>query len=84
MRELLEEKKNEKEILSLSETARFLDVSKSYLYKLTSSRAIPFYCPTGKKLYFNRKELINWIFRNKRAESEDIERQAVNNMISKN
>jgi excisionase family DNA binding protein len=52
---------NTKEVLSFSEAALLLDVSHSHLYKLTSTKQIPHYCPQGKKLYFERKELIQWM-----------------------
>ena len=52
----------EAEIMSFPEACVFLKVSKSYLYKLTGSRKIPCYCPTGKKIIFKREELLNWAF----------------------
>lgn len=51
----------QKEVLNFNEAADFLDVSKSHLYKLTSSRRIPHFCPQGKKLYFNRLALESWL-----------------------
>lgn len=50
-----------KEILTIEEAAEFLSVSKSYLYKQTSAQAIPDYKPTGKRCYFKRSELEEWI-----------------------
>ncbi|MBN2595900.1 MAG: excisionase family DNA-binding protein [Marinifilaceae bacterium] len=43
-----------KEILTLKETSEYPSLSKSYLYKLTSKREIPYY-KTGKKIYFKRE-----------------------------
>lgn len=50
-----------KEILNTDEAARYLGIEKSYLYKLTSARAIPHYKPTGKLCYFKRTELDEWL-----------------------
>lgn len=50
-----------KEILSLEEAAEYLKLSKSCLYKMTSSREISFYVPGGKKIYFRRTELDTWV-----------------------
>jgi excisionase family DNA binding protein len=50
-----------KEVLTFSEASILLDVSHSHLYKLTSTKQIPHFCPQGKKLYFERKELILWM-----------------------
>ena len=52
---------NTKEVLSFSEASLLLDVSHSHLYKLTSTKQIPHYCPQGKKLYFERTELLQWM-----------------------
>jgi len=54
-----------KEFLTLAEAAIFLGVSKSFLYKLTSSNKITFYRPTLKIIYFNKQELTDWIFQQK-------------------
>lgn len=55
----------QKEVLNFNEACKYLDISSSYLYKLTSQKGIPHFCPQGKKLYFNRKELDEWLQRNK-------------------
>ena len=38
----------QKEVLTSDETARYMGISKSYLYKLTMRQEIPHYKPTGK------------------------------------
>ena len=50
-----------KEFLTLNEASEYLDLSKSALYKMTSKKEIPFYNPGGKKIYFKKEELNNWI-----------------------
>ncbi len=50
-----------KEILNFEEACIFLNVSHSWLYKMTSSKSIPFYKPAGRYLYFERAELEKWI-----------------------
>jgi excisionase family DNA binding protein len=54
-----------KELLSLSEAAAFLGITKSTLYKKTHRKEIPFYKPTGKLIYFLRQDLLNWALRNR-------------------
>ncbi len=46
-----------KNVLSFDEASKFLNLSKSYLYKLTSGNLIPHYKPQGKMLYFEKR---NW------------------------
>lgn len=50
-----------KEVLTADEVARYLGISKSYLYKLTMRREIPHYKPLGKMCYFNRREIEAWL-----------------------
>jgi excisionase family DNA binding protein len=54
----------QKDVLNFNEAAQYLQVSQSYLYKLTSTKNIPHFCPNGKRLYFNRGELDLWVQRN--------------------
>lgn len=66
-----------KEVLTFKEAAQYLDLSESYLYKLTHTRSIPHYSPQGKKLYFKRKELDQWLTSCKRPSSEEMIKTSV-------
>lgn len=67
----------QKEVLTSDETARYLGVSKSCLYKWTMGRQIPHYkSPTGKMCYFNRKEIEAWMQSNRVATDDELEQQA--------
>lgn len=59
------------DLISSHQCAELLGVSLSYLYKLTSSRRIPYYRPNGKRIYFLRSEIFQWITRNKVEVSND-------------
>jgi len=65
-----------KEVLTSDEAARYLGISKSYLYKLTMKQKIPHYKPLGKMCYFNREELEQWLQTNRVATDEEISQQA--------
>jgi excisionase family DNA binding protein len=65
-----------KEILTFTEATCFLNLSRSHLYKLTSSRHIPHYSPQGKMLYFKRTELEAYLQQNRRKTVEEIAREA--------
>jgi excisionase family DNA binding protein len=75
-RMLIEQNMLKKEVLNFNETAEYLEVSHSHLYKLTSTATIPAYKPNGKKLYFNRKELDVWLLSNKQVSIDEIGQQA--------
>lgn len=65
-----------KEVLTSEETARYMGISKSYLYKLTMRREIPHYKPTGKICYFNRREVEAWLQSNRVATATEIADEA--------
>ena len=71
-----------KEVLNFNETCKYLDISASHLYKLTSQKQIPHFCPQGKKLYFKRTELDNWLLRNRKDSTDDIETMAANYLLT--
>ena len=54
------------EILHIDQAAELLNLAKATIYCLTSKGKIPHF-KTGKKLYFKRSELLEWIEANKRA-----------------
>ena len=60
-RMLSEQNVLQKDVLNLTEACTLLDLSASNVYKLTSTKSIPHYCPNGKKLYFDRTELTEWL-----------------------
>lgn len=66
----------QKEVLTSDEAARYLGISKSYLYKLTMRQQIPHYKPMGKMCYFNREELESWLQSNRIATGDEISQQA--------
>lgn len=61
-----------KEVLTSDEVARYMGISKSYLYKLTMKGEIPHYKPLGKMCYFNRKEVEAWLQQNRCATATEI------------
>jgi excisionase family DNA binding protein len=75
-RMLTEQNILQKEVLNFKDACHYLRLSQSHLYKLTSSKSIPHFCPRGKKLYFKRQELDEWLLRNPCTTREDIEKKA--------
>ncbi len=65
-----------KEVLTSDEAARYMGISKSYLYKLTMRQEIPHYKPMGKMCYFKRAELEDWLQTNRCATASELDRQA--------
>ena len=65
-----------KEVLTSDEAAKYMGISKSYLYKLTMKQQIPHYKPMGKMCYFNRLELEGWLQGNRIATDSELNKQA--------
>lgn len=65
-----------KEVLTSDEAAKYMGVSKSYLYKLTMRKQIPHYKPMGKMCYFDRLELQKWLKNNRVTTESEINQQA--------
>lgn len=65
-----------KEVLTSDEAAKYMGVSKSYLYKLTMQQKIPHYKPMGKMCYFNRLELEEWLQANRVATADELSQRA--------
>ena len=59
-----------KDILNMKEVCQYLDISQSLLYKLTCSGEIPHLKPRGKMIFFEKKELIEWIKKSNLLSSE--------------
>ena len=78
---LVEQQTMQKEVLNFNETCNYLEVSQSHLYKLTSSGSIPHYKPNGKKIYFQREELNQWLLRNRVDSQDEIETEAANYLM---
>lgn len=65
-----------KEFLSVNETAKYLSLSISRVYKLAENREVAHYKPNGKNVYFLRADLDSWIRTGRIFSSEEIERNA--------
>jgi excisionase family DNA binding protein len=74
---------NTKEVLNFQEACQFLELSQSHMYKLTSAGSIPHYKPNGKKLYFKRSELENWLLRNRSLAQDELDHKAADFLIKK-
>jgi excisionase family DNA binding protein len=68
----------DKQILSSKEAAAYLDISINQLYKLSSTRKLPVYSPTGGKIYFLKEELDEWATSKRKAAIKSIQERATN------
>lgn len=73
----------QKEVLTFNEACDYTGISRSYLYKLTSSGKIPHSKPNGKMLFFEKRKLVEWLLQNKRKSQDEIEAEAVSYVMNK-
>ncbi len=66
-----------KDILTIDEAAVYTGMSKSHLYRLTSTRGIPHF-KQGMHLYFDKTELRAWLTSCRISTTAETERQAEN------
>ena len=69
--------------MDIDEACAFLKIAKGTMYKLTSNRKIP-HRKVGRKLIFQRQELIKWSDEHKRSTSTEIDMAAANWVVTKN
>jgi excisionase family DNA binding protein len=54
----------DKRVLNFDEACAYLGYKKSYVYKLTSAGVLPYSKPNGKRIYFDRILLEEWMLSN--------------------
>ena len=70
-----------KKVLTFDEVCDYTGLSRSYLYKLTSSGVIPHSKPNGKVIFFDKEKLNNWLLKNARKSADEIKEDALNFVI---
>lgn len=61
----------------------YLGVSSSFLYKLTCSGQIRHYKPSGKLIFFEKKDLDNWLLKNPIKSIYEINQEATAHVFLK-
>ena len=75
---------SQKTVLNFDEVTTYTGLSKSYLYKLTSTGGIPCFKPLGKHIYFSKEEIDHWLLQNRKATNNELESQAATFVTLKN
>ena len=65
-----------KRVLSFAEGCQYTGYRPSYMYKLTSAGVIPFSKPNGKRIWFDREKLDDWLLSNKSTTASEIDSKA--------
>lgn len=73
----------QKEVLTFEEACKYCGISKSKMYKHTSSNNISYYKPEGKLIFFKREELNTWLLRNRQSSMDELQREATKYSLTK-
>ena len=75
----------QKEYLNIKEASNYLSISESTIYKLTSSKSIPYHQPNGKIILFKRQDLENYIEKGRKRTYDELcaEGKSMSNKLKK-
>lgn len=73
-----------KEVLNLEEAASFLGIARSTLYKMTHLGQIPYFKPSGKLIFFEKKALLGWVRSAKSKSVDEIKEEAAEKLQEMN
>ena len=69
---------SQKSVFNVEDLSLYTGLSKSFIYKLTSSRKIPHSCPNGKLIFFDRVTIEKFLMSNPIETNEDINQSVIN------
>ncbi|MBK8944175.1 MAG: helix-turn-helix domain-containing protein [Ignavibacteriae bacterium] len=69
--------KNDTLFLTFKQAVSYLDISESYLYKLTHQKQISYFKPGGKLIYFVKSDLDAWALSNKISSQNELADRAL-------
>ncbi|CAL2080299.1 helix-turn-helix domain-containing protein [Tenacibaculum dicentrarchi] len=74
---------NNKTVLTFDEACDYTGISRSYMYKMTSTGIIPHSKPNNKKIFFSKEKLDVWLLNNHKKSTSEIEKEALNYVLNK-
>ena len=63
--------------MNIEEASKFLGLSVNYVYALCNKKKLSHFKPNGKKLFFLREDLLNFILRNKVSSDSQVDDMAL-------
>jgi excisionase family DNA binding protein len=70
-----------KNVLTVEDVALLTGMSKSWIYQLTSSHQIPYHKPNNRLIYFDRKEIEEWMLQNRIGTTKEADEAANEYMV---
>lgn len=72
-----------KNVLTIDDLELLTGLKKSWIYKQTCYKKIPYYKPNGKTIFFDRKEIEDWMKQNRVDSEMDIDDKVDNYLMAK-
>ncbi len=73
----------QKEVLTIEELSLYTGYTIDYIYKMVSLKQIPYSKPNGKKLFFSKERIVEWLSSNKQLSEQELEEKAANYILKK-
>ncbi len=67
---------SQKTVFNFEQMVEYTGLSRSFLYKLSSTGRVPCSKPNGKLIFFEKKSVDDWLLRNQKATNEELETEA--------
>lgn len=71
------------QLLTIDEVATLLHLTKPTVYSKVSKNELPGVCKQGKRLYFDRQAIIDWIKQGRKKSNAEIEQEAEAYLLNK-
>ena len=69
------------DMLTVEAFAKYIGCRKPTIYGLIHRNALPYYKPTGKRVYFKLTEVNEWLVRHRKKSFDEIERDATDYLM---
>jgi|SRR5580658_2687845 excisionase family DNA binding protein len=71
-----------KKIWTVDDFCSFTGISKAYVYHLTASRKIKYYRPSGKMIFFDPEEVIDFLKQNPVETNDSLSGKAMRHLLN--
>lgn len=74
---------SEKEFLTVEECAELIGAKKSYIYRLTHEKRLPYHKPGGNRILIRQDDVVAWMESNRIKSQQEIDSEVANHLIGR-
>ncbi|WP_335901459.1 helix-turn-helix domain-containing protein [Shewanella algae] len=75
---------SEKEFLTVEECAELIGAKKSYIYRLTHEKRLPYHKPGGNRILIRQDDVVAWMESNRIKSQQEIDSEVATRLVSRN